>query len=338
MLNFCTLFDSSYIHYGLALHESLIKQCKDFNLYIYAFDEKCYNYFIKANLPHLIIVKLEEFEDPSLLRIKPTRSKGEYCWTCTPSIILYSIKKFNLDSCIYVDADIYFFKNPQVLFDEMGHNSVLITEHRYTPSYNLSNKTGKYCVQFMIFRNDKNGNLALNWWRDRCIEWCYARIEDGKFGDQKYLDDWLTRFEGVHSLVHLGGGVAPWNIEQYDFFIENGILKGIELASQDKFNLIFYHYHSLKLYKHDISLLTSESYGITPNNFKLIYQPYLEKLKVISGQLRLNNIEVLNGFRSKNSIIAYLFFLNAKFKNYIRKVWSKKLNKKFMMSNYQIIK
>ncbi|MEO5911177.1 MAG: glycosyl transferase [Pelobium sp.] len=281
---------------------------------------------------------MEDFEDPELLRIKPTRTKGEYCWTCTPSIILYSIDKFQLDSCIYVDADICFYNDPQVLVDEMQEASVLITEHRYSPSYNLSIESGKYCVQFMVFKNDEKGKIVLNWWRERCIEWCYARHEDGKFGDQKYLDDWLTRFEGVHSLKHLGGGVAPWNIEQYDFMLEDGILKGIELSSQNKFDLIFYHFHALKLYKYRISLITSESYGISPNNFQLIYQPYIKKLETIIAELLLEDLEVLAYFRSKNSTMNYLFFLHARLKNYIRKMLAKKLNSNYMMSNYIKIK
>ena len=218
----------------------------------------------------------------------------------------------------------------------MGDKSVLITEHRYTPSYNLSNESGVYCVQFMFFRNDEKGKLVLKWWRDRCIEWCYARHEDGKFGDQKYLDDWLTRFEAVHSLRHFGGGVAPWNIEKYDFIIENQVLKGIELASGDKFDVIFYHFHSLRLFKYNISLITSESYGITPNNFRLIYQPYIKKLLIIVDKLAVENIQVLTGFRSDNAVMTYLFFLNASLKNYIRKILAKKIDKKFMMSNYQI--
>jgi hypothetical protein len=189
----------------------------------------------------------------------------------------------------------------------------------------------------MVFKNDEKGKLVLKWWRDRCIEWCYARHEDGKFGDQKYLDDWLTRFEGVHSLQNLGGGVAPWNLEQYEFVNENGRLKGIELTSGNKFDLIFYHFHSLKLYKYRISLITSESYGVTPNNFALIYLPYIKKIQNYSRVLSESKVHFLTGFRSNNAVLTYLFFLNARLKNYIRKILAKKLDKKYMMSNYQII-
>ena len=73
----------------------------------------------------------------------------------------------------------------------------------------------------------------LNWWRESCNAWCYARLEDGKFGDQKYLDDWTIRFEGVHVLENLGGGVAPWNIQQYKF-------------EEKPFELVFYHFHGFK--------------------------------------------------------------------------------------------
>ena len=138
-----------------------------------------------------------------------------------------------------------FFASPQILLDEMDESeSVLITPHRYTPQYDQSEKTGIYCVQFVYFRNNQQGRKVLTWWRKACLEWCYNRFEDGRFGDQKYLDDWPERFEGVHVLQHLGGGVAPWNMQQYRFEQQGKEIIGIELETENSsllFFIIFIH-------------------------------------------------------------------------------------------------
>ena len=68
----------------------------------------------------------------------------------------------------------------------------------------------------MFFKNDRSGREALEWWRERCLEWCYNRHEDGKFGDQKYLDDWVERFKNVRVINNIGVGVAPWNVNSYE--------------------------------------------------------------------------------------------------------------------------
>jgi hypothetical protein len=89
---------------------------------------------------------------------------------------------------------------------------------------------------------------ALKWWRNACLDWCYARAEDGKFGDQKYLDDWLTRFSGIHVLINLGGGVAPWNVSRYNFFYKDQNVYGTEINGNKKFKIIFFHFHHIKIY------------------------------------------------------------------------------------------
>lgn len=245
MLTFCTLFDSRYLSRGMAMYWSLCRYCEDFHLYIFAFDQLSYSFFIERNFPRITVISLGEFEDEALLAVKESRTHGEYCWTCTSSTILYVLNTFSVDSCTYIDADLFFFSSPQVLLDEVGDNSILLTEHRYTVEYDQSVTSGIYCVQFMFFKNDKRGITALKWWRDRCLEWCYNRQEDGKFGDQKYLDDWTERFEGVHVLQHLGGGVAPWNMQQYNFERISGKIYGIECLSEKRFELIFFHFHDL---------------------------------------------------------------------------------------------
>ncbi|MFB6454367.1 hypothetical protein ACE38W_03765 [Chitinophaga sp. Hz27] len=276
-LYYCTLFDRNYLSRGIAMYESLAAVCNSFQLYVFAFDDACLQVLKKMQLPNMTVISLQEFEDPELLRIKPGRNRAEYCWTCSSSTILYCIKTFQLSHCTYIDADLYFYNNPQVLMDEMGDKSVMITEHRYTPMYDKSNLSGKYCVQYVTFRNTQDGLTALQWWRDACIDWCYDRHEDGKFGDQKYLDDWTTRFKGVHVLQHLGGGLALWNIQQYQVFEVNGKLKCKEIATGKEFDPIFYHFHYLKYFADGTIELGRRI--ITPDVKQLFYKPYVKALE-----------------------------------------------------------
>lgn len=275
-LYFCTLFDSNYLSRGMVMYESLEKCCPDFHLYIFAFDDKSYQILIKQDLADSTIISLKEFEDDELLKVKPTRSRAEYCWTCSSSTILYCISKYNLSHCTYIDADLYFYSNPGILIDEMGDNSIMITEHRYSPQYEKSVASGKYCVQFIIFKNDVYGMKALKWWRDRCIEWCYARHEDGKFGDQKYLDDWTTRFEKVWVMQNLGGGLAAWNVQQYAFFEKVKNLWGTEKKTKKEFPLVFYHFHYVKFYENNFVELGRRE--LNKQALSLIYKPYIQKL------------------------------------------------------------
>jgi hypothetical protein len=276
MYNFCTLFDTYYLSRGLALYYSLEKNCDNFHLFIFAFNDKCYEVLKKINLPKATVISLKEFEDEELLKVKPTRNIAEYCWTSTSSTILYVLEKYKVESCTYLDADLFFYSSPKPIFDEMADASILITEHRYSPRYNKEIKSGKYCVQFVTFKNDESGLKALRWWRERCIEWCYDRFEDGKFGDQLYLDDWTERFEGVHVLQHPGGGLAAWNVQQYDFKKENGILFGIEKISGKKFEVIFYHFHYLRFYKNGEIELGRRT--LSDEVLDYFYKPYVKYL------------------------------------------------------------
>lgn len=283
MYNFCTLFDSGYLSRGLALYRSLERVCDDFHLYIFAFDDRSLHILRSLQLPNATVIPLSDLEDPALLRVKPTRTRGEYCWTATSSTILYVLDHYPVDQCTYLDADMLFFASPKPLFDEMGERSVMITEHRYSPQYNKEALSGRYCVQFVSFRKDERGLEALRWWRERCLEWCYARFEEGKFGDQKYLDDWTERFEGVHELQHLGGGMAAWNVQQYDVALKNGTLTGTEKRSGAAFPVVFYHFHYLRFLTGGRIELGRRA--LTEAVLRLLYIPYLNALRDAAAEI-----------------------------------------------------
>jgi hypothetical protein len=325
MQNFCTLFNSFYLSRGLALYNSLSKQGIDFHLYIFAFDDDCYQILRRLSLSNATIIPLGAFETPELLSVKADRTAAEYCWTCTSFTIWHCILTFSLDHCTYLDADLLFFSDPKVLTDEMGDKSVLITEHRYSREYDQSTLSGIYCVQFVTFKNTPEGLYILDWWMKACLEWCYARFEDGKFGDQKYLDDWTTRFEGVHVLAHPGGGIAPWNSKDYNYTIQSD---EVFLKSQKGENarLVFYHFHDFRYCEAKSFRLTAEQYRLQSDVKRLVYSAYLKALSVAASQV--GAIEPSAVFHENPMPLKWInvslsrriqFFVKGHYKNYVKK-------------------
>lgn len=266
MINFCTLFDINYLARGLLMYNSLKEvMLSDFHLYIISFDLETFEILSNLNLNFATPIRLKDFENKELLSVKKSRTSTEYCWTSTPWAIKYSIEKFDLDHCIYIDSDLYFYKDPSIILNELDLNdSVLITEHDYFKKYDQKEKSGKYCVQFMYFKNDKKGLNALNWWAKKCIEWCYNRHEDGKFGDQKYIEEFSILFDGVHVLNNKNQALAPWNIQKY---INND------------FNdvPVFFHFHGVRYIEENRFFLGY--YRLNRNILKKFYKEYLDKLR-----------------------------------------------------------
>lgn len=239
---FCTLFDQNYLIKGLVMYHSLIQHNNNICLFVLCMDDVTYRILEKLKLPRLVLIRLKEFETKELLSIKAERSVAEYCWTCTPSILSYIIHKFpEINYLTYLDADLMFFSDTKPIFDEIENSSVAIIEHRFSKGFEDSIVNGKYNVQWVGFRRDDDGLEVLNWWREKCLEWCYNRSDDGRFGDQKYLDNWTSDFNGVQVIQHLGAGVGPWNFASYKI-AEN--YDGVTINEQP---LIFYHFHGYKM-------------------------------------------------------------------------------------------
>ncbi len=322
------------------MYNSLLAQCSSFHLYIFAFDDTAYKVLTEKQLAHATVIALADFENQDLLAVKANRSVAEYCWTSTPFTIKYCLDNYALDHCTYLDADLYFYSDPKILVDEMGDDSVLITPHNYNPKYDVSAVAGIYCVQFLTIKNTSEGLKVLNWWAQACIKWCYARYEDGKMGDQKYLDSWPYMFDGVYICRNTGAGLAPWNLLNYQY---NTIPQssGYKI-SVDNTPLIFFHFHDLKYLSNNSWYLGG--YDVPDFASQFIYQPYIKTLLAINEQLQTQypgidtlytiDINTVRDFDLKFRVGSYImevkksfgkfitnaFFINRKrhYKNYIR--------------------
>lgn len=291
---FCTLFDSNYLDKGLTLYSSLEKVLNDFRLYILAMDEKCFEVLNDLNYSHIVPIEINKFsQSEGLNELRKERSQTEFCWTCTAYLIDYVLTSYKEEICTYIDADMYFYSNPQCLLDEMGGKSVQIIEHRFTNSIKdrISQKeSGRFCVEFNTFRNDESARELLQWWKSKCYESCSAKSEDQNvFGDQKYLESWANH-PNVSVVSNLGAGVAPWNVAQYKLSSGSNDKLPIVLKHKKenkKMELIFYHYHNITYTnKHEVNInVYQRAWGIDDNLIKELYIPYLKEIDQIKGLL-----------------------------------------------------
>jgi hypothetical protein len=288
---YCTLFDARYFSRGVAMCESLRRHAPSARIYLFAFDEVCERAAAALGLPGLTVVPLRDLEDDALRAAQQNRSWVEYLWTCTPATIGHVMDSFGEDVCTYVDADLYFFASPESLHAELQGHELLITEHRYSPGLDSTATSGIYNVQFMPFRNTARGRTVLEWWRKACLESCELNPAEGKCGDQKYLDDWPTRFGGVKILEHLGGGVAPWNVQQYKFEERDDRVLGKEIATGKEFELVFYHFHAFKVTEQGMVRLTNPGYPLGADVVELIYRPYVRHLLDVGERVRAARLE-----------------------------------------------
>jgi len=268
------------------LYQSLVCHSPPFVLWILCLDDETYQTLARLRLDHVELIELSELERacPALLRAKPGRESFEYYWTCGPALLLYIFQRHaSIKALAYLDADLFFFGDPSPLYRELNQNSILLVEHRFSPAmYAVHARKGIYNVGLVLFRRTPVTLACLEWWSERCIEWCFASIEPGRYGDQGYLDEWPSRFGEVTISGHLGAGLAPWNVGNYRYRCERGRI------TVDGDALIFYHFNRLRvingwLYDPGLWRYRTRMDRLVKRH---IYLPYVRQLRAAGAQIR----------------------------------------------------
>lgn len=274
---YCTLFDKNYLDKGLVMMESLIQADESAKIYVLCMDDTVLHCLNQYNDSHICPISFSEFADEELLSLKKSRSRGEFCWTCTARIIRYVLEKYNEPLCTYVDADLYFYSNPQVLLDEMKEKNctVQVVPHQFpdTEEGRLQAELyGKNCVQFNTFSNEENSLKLLKEWEASCIEEC----SDATVGDQMFTSDW-GKYPFVSVSSNRGAGVASWNIYRYKH-VGNKKDFVYDRYEHKEYKLVFYHFAQIDYQE------KNKVYIICPKlhwnaDSKLIKSLYLDYLK-----------------------------------------------------------
>ncbi|MBZ9535430.1 cell envelope integrity protein TolA [Cytobacillus oceanisediminis] len=297
--NFCVIAGKEYCMKIMAFYESLVKNSNNFNLWVCCTDAITYKFLNEKNLKNMHLIRVEEIEDDQLRAVKQERMINEYCWTLKSFVIEYILKNNDVEQVLYCDGDIYFFSNPDSIFNEWGSASIFLTPQRDLDW--VEQKYGKYQAGIVGFRKDETGLAAVQWWKDRCIEWCSVVESNGRFGDQKYLDQLPIMYENVQISSNLGVNAAPWNI------IYNNNFK-ISLQGDKVFinndPLVAYHFSCLTIYSSDkYDLWNMHQLNIQKEIMNYIYVPYLDHLERVITSYQNSYPGIIKATLSTNDFI-----------------------------------
>lgn len=278
--HYCTFFDHRYASKGLALFRSLVRHCTPFKLHVLCLDEGAKKILCSLNRGEIEIIDIDTLcvWDAGLAAARENRSLVEFYFTCKPSLCLYILdRNESIESLTYLDSDIYYFSSPQQVYAELADFSVGLTPHRFPSKLSVLDKVksnGVFNAGWLFFRNDLAGRQCLQWWRSRCIDWCYDRIDGSRYADQGYLAEMPSHCARVKVVENKGVNLGPWNV------VGCQVEQGADGVCVDGTLLVCYHFHGIKN-------LTGTFWelGTSPFHYRLcgrikhlIYRHYLTEL------------------------------------------------------------
>jgi len=234
---YCTHSDKNYLAKGIALCKSIIEKHPTAAIYYLCLDETTYDAILnlskKAEGFNVVPVHIDRLlEDKQLKALKESGHTSNYgdahaqfCWSLTPYFTWWLLTtKAYITELLYCDADLFFYKSPETIFEACKHKSIGIHTHRFGSYDPDTNDVGEFNVGCVYFKNDNMGRKVATQW----CQWLlnpqneYAQ-KYGTCGDQKYLDLFIPLFGAENIAVFdrdtnpkIDHG-APWNFSMYNF-------------------------------------------------------------------------------------------------------------------------
>lgn len=296
---FCTVLSKGRLYQALALIASLHHVMEDFRLFILCMDDDTYNLLQKIAIKNIILTHVKELENETMLALKSQRRVNEYCWTMKPVFMeRIGLQCPSFERITYLDADLFFWDDPGVIFRNQPDCSVLLSRAEiyippYTPSIIEQSETllGKYNSGFISFKRDGIGDICLKWWKERCLEHCKEVAAKGKFGDQGYLDDMIALFPNVCEIQTPGVNKGHWNFRKHQFYMLD------DKIMIDNARLVCYHFSGFRIAnKHDIVLILNDR-----EDPAFFYEIYTNIVKIF-----INIVEqvepAFNGYATKDEL------------------------------------
>ncbi len=283
MRNYVTVADKAYLPRLKVLHASMLRHCQPFTLHVLPWDDDVFAWAMMTPSVqhHLSMARWWQTCDlPGL-----PRTLHERMWSARSDLTATLLDRSDVNECppvdsvCQLDADLMFFSSPEQAFADVeraGATAGVMPHYFASAADGLPGiteethlKYGRYNSGFVFVRD---AALARRW-ADQTREWCYFRLEDGKFADQPYLNDFPT-FGAVEFPPWVAPG--PWTSkvyagENYDMDSHVGF------ANED---LIAWHFSSLKMNPDGtVVQYANAEYALSEETIRSVYLPYVAELR-----------------------------------------------------------
>ncbi len=278
---YTTAFDSKYLTRGIAMIKSLLKNSPDSKIAVLCLDTETENSVRELSTPQeVIVLTLNDMNQEIVNQIRSDRPYREFCWTLSALLCDYHLS-CGEQEVVYLDADIYFFSDPEPVLEESRKGDVAAIKHRFPDRLKKYECNGLFNVQWVYFANTLIGRTACRTWFEQCVENCAYLPKIGIVGDQKYLDEWPELYSTFVEIKNLGAGVAPWNHEIHRPYLEESIWR-----VDAKTPLVFYHFHGLKIFSNGHIEMSGVIYSSALKLPIELYRVYVNALAEVYNQFQ----------------------------------------------------
>lgn len=286
MINISTVSDYNYLDKGLVLYDSLLMYNPNIKLHYLCLDGNSYDKVKKYESVNLVAYNVNDLlsSDPILAKLKENNYKY-FCWSLASYFTNYLMNQ-NIGDITYIDSDIKFYDNINLILDAIGEKEIGIFRHRQFP-LDKPRPEGFYNVGVVHFKNKEIGKYVLNWWSDAVLHQKYPHLNT--CGDQKYLDEFPNLCPADFLFIDgdIGHG-APWQWHLFDFsdYDKDGSI----IWEGKKQKLMFSHFSQFIMNENSYipttmhhQYMTVDRYDKIPN-LKRIYDDYYNNLKNIKNK------------------------------------------------------
>ncbi|OBU52601.1 hypothetical protein [Stenotrophomonas maltophilia] len=213
----------------------------------------------------------------------------ELCTAVKPFAFAHLFRKHGFANVVYQDPDTVLYARLEELEREMVTHPIVLTPHVSVPATDTDDlqdgemlgclRHGVFNLGFLALTREGEGPAFLQWWLDRCRDYCFDDNQRGLFTDQKWVDLAPCFFQTLGILRVPSYNVATWNL----YYREVSTRADGTIVVNGSYPLRFYHFSGFDIGTHEKMLGKHDAGNTTLQTMTQWYTSELERLKNPAG-------------------------------------------------------